>query len=54
MCMGKSIVRYGVITALAGGAAVLVAGPDRVRIERAAPGLSERIALVRDFLGKLK
>lgn len=30
MCMGKSIVRYGVITALAGGAAVLVAGPDRV------------------------
>ena len=30
MCMGKSIVRYGVITALAGGAAVLIAGPDRV------------------------
>jgi transcription-repair coupling factor (superfamily II helicase) len=30
------------------------AGPDRVRIERAAPALNERIALVRDFLGRLK
>jgi len=30
------------------------AGPDRVRIDRAAPALSERIALVRDFLGKLQ
>ncbi len=30
------------------------AGPDRLRIERAAPTLSERIALVKDFLGKLK
>jgi len=29
------------------------AGPDRIRIDRAAPGLVERIALVRDFLGKL-
>ena len=28
------------------------AGPDRVRIERAAPTLSERIALVRDFLSQ--
>jgi transcription-repair coupling factor (superfamily II helicase) len=30
------------------------AGPDRVRIDRAAPTLTERIALVRDFLGKLQ
>jgi len=29
------------------------AGPDRVRIERAAPALAERVALVRDFLAKL-
>ena len=29
------------------------AGPDRVRIERAAPTLAERVALVRDFLGRL-
>jgi transcription-repair coupling factor (superfamily II helicase) len=29
------------------------AGPDRVRIERAAPTLPERIALVKEFLGKL-
>ena len=29
------------------------AGPDRVRIERGAPVLAERIALIRDFLGKL-
>ena len=28
-------------------------GPDRIRIERAAPTLTERVALVRDFLGKL-
>jgi transcription-repair coupling factor (superfamily II helicase) len=30
------------------------AGPDRVRIERAAPALAERVALVREFLGKLR
>ena len=30
------------------------AGPDRVRIERAAPTLAERVALVREFLDKLK
>jgi transcription-repair coupling factor (superfamily II helicase) len=30
------------------------AGPDRIRIERAAPALSERIALVRDFLARLR
>jgi transcription-repair coupling factor (superfamily II helicase) len=29
------------------------AGPDRVRIERGAPALADRIALVRDFLGRL-
>ncbi len=29
------------------------AGPDRVRIERAAPALSDRVMVVRDFLGKL-
>ena len=29
------------------------AGPDRIRIERGAPTLADRIALVRDFLGKL-
>ena len=29
------------------------AGPDRIRIERAAPVLAERVSLVRDFLGKL-
>ncbi len=29
------------------------AGPDRVRIERAAPTLSERVTLVRDFLAQL-
>jgi len=29
------------------------AGPDRVRIDRAAPLLEERIALVREFLGTL-
>ena len=28
-------------------------GPDRVRIDRAAPMLDERIALVREFLGTL-
>ena len=28
-------------------------GPDRVRIDRAAPSLEERIALVRGFLEKL-
>ena len=30
------------------------AGPDRVRIERAAPTLAERVALVREFLGQLR
>ncbi len=30
------------------------AGPDRVRIERAAPTLSDRITLVRDFLARLR
>ncbi len=30
------------------------AGPDRVRIEQAAPTLAERVALARDFLGKLR
>ncbi len=30
------------------------AGQDRVRIERAAPDLADRIALVRDFLGRLQ
>ncbi|HSC22905.1 MAG TPA: transcription-repair coupling factor [Casimicrobiaceae bacterium] len=30
------------------------AGPDRLRIERAAPTLGERVALVRDFLAKLQ
>ncbi|HVO90367.1 MAG TPA: transcription-repair coupling factor [Casimicrobiaceae bacterium] len=29
------------------------AGPDRLRIERAAPVLAERVSLVKDFLGKL-
>jgi transcription-repair coupling factor (superfamily II helicase) len=32
---------------------VRFAGPDRVRIEKAAPALSERVALVRDFLARL-
>jgi transcription-repair coupling factor (superfamily II helicase) len=30
------------------------AGPDRVRIERAAPALADRIALVNEFLAKLR
>jgi transcription-repair coupling factor (superfamily II helicase) len=30
------------------------AGPDRIRIERAAPTLNERVALVREFLQKLQ
>jgi transcription-repair coupling factor (superfamily II helicase) len=29
------------------------AGPDRLRIERGAPTLAERVALIRDFLAKL-
>jgi len=29
------------------------AGPERIRIERAAPTLQERVALLRDFLGRL-
>ena len=30
------------------------AGPDRVRIERAAPTLADRVALIRDFLDRLR
>jgi transcription-repair coupling factor (superfamily II helicase) len=30
------------------------AGPDRLRIERAAPSLAERVTLVKDFLGRLQ
>ena len=30
------------------------AGPDRMRIERAAPTLAERVALIREFLGNLR
>jgi hypothetical protein len=30
------------------------AGQDRVRIERGAPALSDRVALVRDFLLRLR
>ena len=30
------------------------AGPDRIRIERAAPTLADRVALLRDFLGRLR
>jgi transcription-repair coupling factor (superfamily II helicase) len=29
------------------------AGPDRIRIERAAPSLAERMTMIREFLGKL-
>ena len=29
------------------------AGPDRIRIERAAPTLADRVALLRDFIGRL-
>jgi transcription-repair coupling factor (superfamily II helicase) len=29
------------------------AGPDRVRIERGAPGIAERAAMLRDFLARL-
>jgi transcription-repair coupling factor (superfamily II helicase) len=29
------------------------AGPDRIRIERAAPSLAERMTMMREFLGKL-
>ena len=29
------------------------AGPDRVRIEQAAPTLADRVALIRDFIGRL-
>jgi len=32
---------------------VRFAGPDRVRIDRAAPALAERVALVKEFIGKL-
>ena len=32
---------------------VRFAGPDRIRIERAAPSLAERVALLRDFLKQL-
>ncbi len=30
------------------------AGPDRIRIERAAPTLTERVATIREFLGRLR
>ena len=30
------------------------AGPDRVRIERGAPTLADRVTLVREFLGRLQ
>jgi len=30
------------------------AGPDRIRIERAAPSLADRMAMLREFLGKLR
>ena len=30
------------------------AGPDRIRIEQAAPTLDERVVLVRDFLTRLR
>ena len=33
---------------------VRFAGQDRVRIDRAAPTLTERIELVRDFLARLR
>ena len=32
---------------------VRFAGPDKVRIERAAPALSDRVALVKEFLAKV-
>ena len=32
---------------------VRFAGPDRVRIDKAAPVLSDRVALVKDFLAKV-
>jgi hypothetical protein len=32
---------------------VRFAGPDRVRIERAAPTLADRFALVKDFIARL-
>ena len=30
------------------------AGPDRIRIERAAPTLAERVAMLREFLSRLR
>ncbi|MEO8306058.1 MAG: transcription-repair coupling factor [Betaproteobacteria bacterium] len=33
---------------------VRFAGPDRIRIERAAPALADRVALVKEFLARLK
>jgi transcription-repair coupling factor (superfamily II helicase) len=30
------------------------AGPDRIRIERAAPTLADRVALIKEFLGRLR
>ena len=32
---------------------VRFAGPDRLRIDRAAPLLAERVALVKEFIGRL-
>jgi hypothetical protein len=32
---------------------VRFAGPDRVRIERAAPALADRVTLVKEFLAKV-
>ena len=32
---------------------VRFAGPDRVRIEKAAPALPDRVALVKDFLARV-
>ena len=29
------------------------AGPDRIRIERAAPTIADRVAMIREFLGRL-
>jgi transcription-repair coupling factor (superfamily II helicase) len=33
---------------------VRFAGPDRIRIERAAPALADRVTLVREFIARLK
>ena len=41
------------ITLVQSDGRIRFAGPERIRIERAAPTLSERIALLRGFLGKV-